>query len=75
MKLGDYLKTNSIKPVAFAKTLGISQSHLSLLVSGGRGASIALIQRISAATDGAVSFEDWLSPEESPSPASAEVAA
>lgn len=64
MKLADYLRQNDITAAAFADLIGMSDSHLSLIMSGKRGASLAVVQRISAATEGAVTADDFLSPHE-----------
>ncbi len=41
----------------FAKQVGCSEPHLSLVLSGARGLSLKLAKRISEATGGAVSME------------------
>lgn len=52
--LREWLNKSGVSDAEFARKLGISASHLSLIVSGRRSASLALALQIESETDGAV---------------------
>lgn len=54
MKLKIYLCTNNITQTDFAKKLGISRSHLNLIVSGKQRPSKSLANLIETITEGEV---------------------
>jgi DNA-binding transcriptional regulator YdaS (Cro superfamily) len=56
-RLGDFIKARGSQR-DFAKEVGCSESHLSLVLSGAKGLSLKLAKRISEATDGEVPIGD-----------------
>jgi len=64
MSLDEYLWRNKISRTDFAKLLGVSRSHLQQILSGNRNASIKLAKKIEEVTQGKVSKEEMLFPEE-----------
>lgn len=62
MKLDKYLADKGITQVEFAKKLGTFQQNVSDWVKGNTKPLPATIQKISAATGGAVGFEDFYPP-------------
>lgn len=54
--LADYIKGRTTQ-AQFARTIGCSEPHLSLILKGDRGPSINLAKRIREATGGAVPAE------------------
>ena len=65
MKLAQYLTDSGLKQEDFAKLVGISQPHVSRLLKGGTWPQRALLQRITEATGGKVTADDFLVPEPS----------
>lgn len=63
MKLSAYLKLHGIKRGEFAGRIGVSNGRVTQLCDGG-WPSLDLAERIAAATDGAVSADDFLRTEE-----------
>lgn len=64
MQLAEYLFRKKIKQTEFAKTVGVSRVHLGEILRGRRRPSISLARRIEQATEGDVSKEELLFPEE-----------
>ena len=62
MKLRDYLKKYSFSHRDFAKKVGVSQAHISNIVSGNKGASPSLMKEIEDVTKGEVSMYDLFNP-------------
>lgn len=60
MKLSDYLAAREMKASAFAAILEVEPSTVTRLLRGERSPSLSLIQRIREATEGKVSFDDFL---------------
>lgn len=59
-KLTTYLSETSISQAKLSDALGISRSHMSLLVSGERKPGLDLAVAIERATDGAVPASSWV---------------
>jgi 3,4-dihydroxy 2-butanone 4-phosphate synthase / GTP cyclohydrolase II len=59
MKLADYLKHHSTTQTAFAAAVGVTIGRISQLLNGERP-SLDLATRIHQATEGAVTFADWM---------------
>lgn len=57
MKLADYLKTNDLKPAAFARAAQVEPSTISRILAGKRS-GLRVAEKIKAATDGAVTADD-----------------
>jgi transcriptional regulator with XRE-family HTH domain len=75
-KLTTYLSEASISQAKLSEVLGISRSHMSLLVSGERKPGLDLAVAIERATDGAVPASSWVDEVQSlPTPAPKEDAA
>ena len=55
-RLAEFIAAHSSQ-VEFAKQVGCSESHLSLVLNGARGLSLKLAKRIADATHGAVSMD------------------
>lgn len=64
MDLDYWLFKNKITKTDFAKTLGISRGHLQGVISGKLSPSVKLAKKIEEATEGKVSKEKLLFPEE-----------
>lgn len=62
MNLSQYLAESKIKPSAFALELGVEASTVSRWLHGERTPSLELMQRITVATQGAVTASDFLDP-------------
>lgn len=60
MKLADYLKQNDMRMGEFANRIGTSHATVSRYISGARQPTWKILERISAATDGAVQPQDFL---------------
>jgi len=60
MTLPDYLTQHSISAAEIARRAKMSRGGISRLLSGTRSPSIAAAQRIHDATEGKVSFGDWV---------------
>lgn len=58
MKLRAYLRDNRIKIGAFAETIFVDRVSVSRYLAGGRPSS-TIMERIQAATAGAVTPNDW----------------
>jgi len=58
MKLAEYLKIHSLTHKEFGKLVGISQPHVTNILSGRKNASVALIKRIEEVTKRSVTFND-----------------
>ena len=63
MKLKDYFKKYSINKAGFAKNLGVSRSYIYWLIKGGIP-SIEAAKKIEEATEGKVTKEELLFPED-----------
>lgn len=63
MKLDDYFKKFSINKAGFAKSLGMSRSYIYWLINGGIP-SVEAARKIEEATEGKVSKEELLFPNE-----------
>ncbi len=70
MKLAEYLTRQNLLPQAFAERIGVSGEAVRLWINGSRTPRPAQMQAILAATNGAVTPNDFL-PERA-SPATAE---
>jgi transcriptional regulator with XRE-family HTH domain len=64
MLLDEYLFRMKIKQTEFAKKLEVSRVHLGEILRGRRRPSISLAKRIEETTNGKVSKEELLFPEE-----------
>jgi DNA-binding transcriptional regulator YdaS (Cro superfamily) len=53
-KLADFIARKTASQAQFARDVGCSEPHLSLILAGKRGLSVPLAKRISVATDGEV---------------------
>lgn len=60
MKLEQYLKDHDIKPSDFAARLGRPASTITRLIKNERSPSLALMQEIAIATNGAVTANDFM---------------
>ncbi len=60
MKLADYLATEKISHAAFAQRIGVSQAAVTRYARGLRFPHRGILARIKSATDGAVTFRDFL---------------
>jgi len=56
-KLNDYLKGRTARNLA--RTVGVSEAHMSRLRHGEQTPSLALARRIKEATAGAVDYDAW----------------
>jgi len=65
MKLSEYLKNHSLTHKKFGKRVGVSQSHITNILSGKKNPSIRLTKRIEVDTNGNVGLDDLLSIETS----------
>jgi transcriptional regulator with XRE-family HTH domain len=66
MKLDRYLALRRMTQKEFAAHADINQSTVARLLHGDRRPSLAMIERIHAATNGRVTARDWLNPEKGP---------
>jgi transcriptional regulator with XRE-family HTH domain len=62
MTLREYLDSNKLRQVDFARRLGIGQGHVSHLLNGRGPPGAELMRRIYWATEGAVTPNDFLLP-------------
>ncbi len=60
MKLAAYLESTGVKPSAFARRIGCPPSTITRILRDERSPGIGLMSRIREATDGQVSFEDFM---------------
>ena len=60
MKLLDYLKSHSLTHREFGEKVGVSQVHITQIISGAKNPSIQLINRINLVTNGEVTSLDLL---------------
>lgn len=60
MTLADYLRAHGIKQSDFALRIRSHQANVHQWVTGKRRPTLAIIERISEATDGAVRADDFL---------------
>lgn len=51
---------HGLTQAAAADLFGVSQSYLSLLESGVRLATVRVIERVSIATGGSITYADWI---------------
>lgn len=58
MKLSEYLKTYNLTHKEFGKRVGVSQAHITNILSGKKNASLALTSRIEKETNREVTFND-----------------
>jgi transcriptional regulator with XRE-family HTH domain len=63
MKLDTYIKEAGITGMEFARRIGRSPEFVYLLISGARGPSLQTVRRISEATSGAVTADDFDEPQ------------
>lgn len=63
MKLEEYLKNHSLTHKKFAEIIGVSQSHVTLIIGGKKNPSLALMRRIIEFTNGEVTVGDLFNPE------------
>lgn len=63
MKLKEYFFISRVNQRDFAKTLGVSESHLSQIVTGKRKPSVKLAKKIMDATNDHVSLSELFFPE------------
>ncbi len=59
MKLGDYLKREKMTQARFAKLAGTNQAHISELVHGKVSPTLDTIAKITDASLGCVTLQDW----------------
>lgn len=64
MKLKEYLKTNKIKAKEFAEKIGVTPAYVTLIHQGKRWPRVDLMRRISEATDGQVTANDFAAVDE-----------
>ncbi len=62
MKLLDYLKSQSLTHKEFGEKVGVSQAHITQIISGVKNPSIQLINRINSITNGEVTSLDLVHP-------------
>jgi 3,4-dihydroxy 2-butanone 4-phosphate synthase/GTP cyclohydrolase II len=62
MHLARWLELNRIRRYQFAKTVGVSAGYITTLCSGENWPSREVVLRISAATDGEVTANDFVHP-------------
>ena len=55
----DYLRESKFSASAMARKVGVNRSHILHLKAGRRHPSAALIDRITEATQGVVTHQDW----------------
>jgi DNA-binding transcriptional regulator YdaS (Cro superfamily) len=67
MKLSEYLQKNNLTQSEFAAQLGVSQPHISRLLSGVSGVPLRVLDRIRDLTNGDVTPNDFLPLRPSPS--------
>ncbi len=60
MKLDEWLKTNNLTAAAFAAMSGLSQATISRTINGKRRPDWSTLDAITAATDGAVTPNDFV---------------
>lgn len=60
MKLASYLSENDISHRAFAERIRTSQASVTRYATGARTPRLEMIARIHSATNGRVSFDDFL---------------
>ncbi|WP_084412480.1 helix-turn-helix domain-containing protein [Fulvimarina manganoxydans] len=60
MTLADFLRTNEMSPAAFAAELGVPASTITRIIRGERTPRLDTIQKIVAATSGAVTINDFV---------------
>lgn len=68
MKLADYISEKQTTASRFAGEVGVPVSTITRLLRGERRPGIDLVARISTATDGAVTAEDFFPAHASPAP-------
>lgn len=68
MRLDEYLFRKKNSKTEFAKQIGISRTHLSLIASGKRKPSPALAKKIIEETKGHVTLSELFFPEDYPLP-------
>lgn len=60
MKLSDYLEAQNMTHSAFAERIGVSQGAVTRYANGARVPRPAVMSKIRQATDGQVSYRDFL---------------
>jgi transcriptional regulator with XRE-family HTH domain len=60
MRLAEYLESSKISPAEFSRLIGVSPAAVSRYASGRRFPEPSVLVRIRAATDGAVTADDFL---------------
>jgi transcriptional regulator with XRE-family HTH domain len=62
MKLAAYLDLRNMSPAKLAEKIGVPASTITRILNGDRAPRLDTIQKITAATDGAVTADDFLRP-------------
>lgn len=60
MELSEYLKKHFLTQKEFGRKVGVSQSHITNILSGRKSPSIRLTKRIEEETNGNVGLDDLL---------------
>lgn len=60
MQLNDYLAERRLTPTAFAESIGVPASTITRILRRQRRPTVGTIAKIEAATEGKVSFVDFL---------------
>jgi transcriptional regulator with XRE-family HTH domain len=68
MNLLTYIEAQGISPSKFAERIGVPPSTITRILSGNREPGLGLLKKIHAATDGAVTPNDFLLGPDSPAP-------
>lgn len=58
-KLAQYIESNGITKVAFAKSIGTSRFYIHDLISGRRAPSVKMMLKIEEVTKGRIKAKDW----------------
>jgi transcriptional regulator with XRE-family HTH domain len=68
MNLTAYLEASSLSPSKFAESIGVPASTITRILSGEREPGLGLLKKIHAATNGAVTPNDFLPAQHAPQP-------
>ena len=63
MKLALYLENSTLSDEAFGQLVGLSQSQVNRIKNGKSKPTLEMVAKISKATEGSVSFADFISDE------------
>ena len=74
-KLREYIDSNSMTMADFGQRVGVSQSQVSRLLSGGAKPSLETIRQIKRVTNGEITADDWIDELEDEATAPVEVLA